>query len=284
MKIAVITGASSGIGRAFCHKLDNEGLDEIWAIATTEQKLATLQGECKTKIVTFALDLTNPESFEIYKTKLKEKKPNITWLVNCSGFGKFGRYDEIDTEISTNMIDLNCKGTVRMNEYSLPFMHENARIVNIASVAGWQPVPFINVYAATKAFVISYSRSLNVELKPRKISVTAICPFWTKTNFFKRATSKEKEQVVSKYAVMYDPEFVINKAYKAALKRKDLAVIGTKSKFTCFLSKVLSHKFVLKYWVKQQNLDKKYGTIPAKNEVLLEEVKPKTKTAKKTKK
>ena len=161
------------------------------------------------------------------------------------------------------MIDLNCKGTVRMTEYTLPYMNKGARIMNIASVAGWQPIPYINVYAATKAFVISYSRALNRELKPRGISVTTICPFWTKTAFFKRAKDNNaKQEVVSKYVAMYEPDFVVQKAVKATKKRKDLVVVGAKSKMQCLMVKILPHSWIMNIWIRQQKLNKKYKDRP----------------------
>ncbi|MCI6859725.1 MAG: SDR family NAD(P)-dependent oxidoreductase [Clostridia bacterium] len=262
-KIAIITGASSGIGRSFCKQYDAKNFDEIWAIALDLEGLESLQKECKTKIVPLAYDLTVTESFEDFKARLKKAKPDVQLLINCSGFGKFARYDEIKVETSANMIDLNCKATMRMTEYTLPYMSKGARIMNIASVAGWQPIPFINVYAATKAFVISYSRALNRELKPRGISVTTICPFWTKTAFFKRAKDNDAmQEVVTKYVAMYDPDFVVKKAMKATEKRKDLVVVGFKSKMQCWLVKTLPHSWIMNIWMRQQKLNKKYKDRP----------------------
>lgn len=259
MNIAVVTGASSGMGKEFCKRLDNAGLDEIWAIALDSAGLEVLQGECKTKVRALPFDLTQSANFEKYNLLLSEVKPNITWLFNCSGFGKFARYDEIPVEVSANMIELNCIALVKMTEYSLPYMQKGARIVQIASVAGWQPTPYINVYAATKAFVISYSRGLNRELKSRGISVTTICPFWTKTKFFDRAIDKDdKVQVVTKYVAMYTPEYVVDKAMQAAMKRKDLVVVGTKAKMQCAMVKMLPHSLVMDTWIRQQKLNKKY--------------------------
>ena len=89
------------------------------------------------------------------------------------------------------MVDLNVKAYITMIDYTLPYMKENSKILNVASCSAFQPVPYINAYAATKAFVLSYSRSLNQELKYRKIHVLAVTPFWTKTNFFDKAVVKK---------------------------------------------------------------------------------------------
>lgn len=256
--IIVITGASSGMGREFAHQLDGmDGIDEIWGIALDEEGLNEVKGEIKTKFRGFAFDLTQDENFEKYVEELKNANVNIKMLVNCSGFGKFGRYDEIPVEASANMIDLNCKALVKMTELSLPFIDNGGRIIEIASVAGFQPIPYINVYGATKAFVISYSRGLNIELKPRKISVTCVCPYWTKTNFFNRAKVTE-HTVVSKYVVMYDAKYIVEYAIKKAMKRKELAIPGFIARSQVRLVKMLPPKFVMKTWLRQQKLNKKY--------------------------
>lgn len=257
MNIAVVTGASSGIGRRFAKMMDNEKLDEVWAVALDQQGLDELKGEMNTPIKTFAIDLTDLKNLESFKNKLAEVKPNINWLVNASGFGKFGRYDEIPVEQSMNMIDLNCRALVAMTEYCLPYMTAGARIVEIASVAGFQPIPYINVYGATKAFVVSYARALNVELKSRKISVTCVCPFWTKTAFFNRAEDP-KNKIVSYYAALYEPQDVVNKAYKDAVKRKELSICGFIARSQVRLVKVLPPKMIMNTWLSQQKLKKKY--------------------------
>ncbi len=259
MDIAVITGASSGIGKQFLGFIDKLGLDEIWAIALEQDKLDELKNEFTTPIKPLAMDLTNAKHIDKYVKLLGEVKPNVKWLLNASGFGKFGRYDEIPVEQSANMVDLNCKALLCMTEYTLPYMTKGGRIVQIASVAGWQPIPYIATYGATKAFVVSYGRALNRELKSKGISVTTICPFWTKTAFFKRAEDTSAgSQVVTKYTALYDPEFVAKSAFKAAIKRKELHVVGFKAKLQCFGVKVLPHSLVMKVWINQQKLNKKY--------------------------
>ncbi|MEG1581824.1 MAG: SDR family NAD(P)-dependent oxidoreductase [Clostridia bacterium] len=257
MNIAVVTGASSGMGREFVRLLDNEGLDEIWGIALEKELLEKVKSETKTNFKVMAFDLTDASSLIKIKNELALAKANVKWLINCSGFGKFGRYDEIPVEQSLNMILLNCSALVGLTEYSLPFMTKGARIVEIASVASFQPVPYINVYSATKSFVLNYSRALRVELKDREISVTCVCPFWTKTAFFKRAESPSNK-VVSKYIALYEPTDVINKAFKDAKANKELSIFGFKARAQVRLVKMCPPKMVMSTWVKQQKLDKKY--------------------------
>lgn len=261
MSIAVVTGASSGMGREFLKRIAREErIDEIWAIALDEEKLNELKEEIKVPLKLFAYDLTDTKNLEKVKAELNKVKPEIEWLVNASGFGKFGRYDEIPVEVSLNMIDLNVKALVALTEYCLPYMKKGGRIVEFGSVAAFQPIPYINVYGATKSFVLNYSLALGVELKNRGVSVTCICPFWTKTNFFNRAVDK-KNEVVTKYKAMYNADDVINRAYRDSLKRKSVSMYGAYSKFQKFLVDILPKKFVMNYWVKQQKLNKKYKGI-----------------------
>lgn len=257
--IAVITGASSGMGREFVRQMDGYGFDEIWGIALGEEKLKIMQSETKTPVRIFPMDLTNDASFLSYTKALEEDRPNVTWLINCSGFGKFGRYDEIDITASTNMIDLNCKALVKMTEITLPYMTEGGRIIEIASVAAFQPTPYLNVYAASKAFVLSYSRALNIELKNRKISVTCMCPFWTKTNFFKRAKDTHaKNEVVTKYVAMYEPKDVVAKGIRSATKRKEISICGFIARSQVRLVNLFPKRFVMHIWMRQQKFHKKY--------------------------
>lgn len=256
--IAVITGASSGMGREFVRQLDGQ-FDEIWGIALEKELLEKVKTESNSQFVALDFDLTNQESFKKYVKLLKEQDVVVDYLVNASGFGKFGRYDEIDVNVSANMIDLNCKALLKMTELTLPFMKDGGKIVNIASVAGVQPIPYIATYGATKAFVISYSRALNQELKGRKITITTVCPFWTKTAFFERAKkTNAKNEVVSKYVVMYQPEKVVAKAIKDSRKGKEMSIYGFVARSQVRLVNMLPKKLVMKTWIRQQGLNKKY--------------------------
>ena len=258
MRIAIVTGASSGMGREFLRRIDDLKLDEIWGIGLGKEQLDKVKQETKTNLRVFDWDLTDKENIQKFKTELEKNKPQVEWLVNASGFGKFGRYDEIPVEQSINMIELNCVALVSMTEYALPYMVNGARIVQFGSVAAFQPIPYINVYGASKAFVLNYSRGLNRELKNRNISVTCVCPFWTKTQFFKRAVDPNNDRVVSKYVAMYDPVKVIDKAYKDSLKRKEITIYGLISNLQTFMVRVLPKSWIMNMWISQQGLKKKY--------------------------
>lgn len=254
--IIVVTGASSGMGKDFVKQIEaKEKVDEIWVLARREDRLIELSKELQTKIVPIAIDLSNMEQIKVYKQKLEEECPNVVVLANCSGFGKFDHFENIPLETELNMIDLNVKAVVSMISYTIPYMTRGAKIINIASCSAFQPIPYVNIYASTKAFLLHYSRALNVELKYKGISVTAVCPFWTKTEFFDRAVNKEKKEVVIKYSVIYDSQKVVAKAIKDAYKGKDVSVYGGKNNFQRMLVKMLPHKLVMKIWCNQQKFD-----------------------------
>ena len=257
MKIALISGASSGIGREFAKQVDDMKFDEIWGVALEEDLLQSLKNELTTPVKTFSLDLCKAESFDVLKTELENQNAQVDLLINCSGFGKFGRYDEIAQDACDGMIDLNCKGYVRMTNMALKFMADGAKIINVASISAIAPIPYINVYAATKAFVLSWSRALNVELRHRNIKVTCVCPFWTKTKFFARA-KQTNDEVISYYAAMYDPRDVVARALSDSAKGKDFSTYGFITKAQRILLKFIPLRLFYKIWLNQQRIDEKY--------------------------
>ena len=255
-RIIVVTGASSGLGKEFVLQISKkEKVDEIWAIARRADRLEELNAEVNVKVVPLSIDLSDGAAIKAYKDKLEAEKPEIVILANCAGYGKFGHYETIPTETHINMINLNCEAAIYMTDYSLPYMKEGAKIMNVASCASFQPIPYINIYGATKAFMVSYTRALNCELKYRKIHVLALCPFWSKTEFFNRAIKEGEKPVVIHYSAMYDADFVIRKAIKALYSNKDICAPGGKNKFQWFLTKLFNHRFVMKTWMKMQKLD-----------------------------
>ena len=255
-EIIVVTGASSGLGKEFVKQIEvKENVDEIWVIARREDKLKQLQSEVKTPLKIFTLDLSDQNAVETYANVLKKEKPSVKILFNCAGFGKFDHSEKIPLETQLNMIDLNCKAVVSMCAVTIPFMLDGARIVNVASCAAFQPIPYINVYAASKAFTLSYSRALNVELKYRKVSVTAVCPYWVKTEFFDRAINPDEKTVVINYGVMYKAEDVVKKAVRDAYKRKDVSAFGGVNRLQKLGAKILPHKLVMKIWMNRQKFN-----------------------------
>ena len=253
MKIAVITGASSGMGALFAATADRwEAVDELWVMARRKERLEKLQTPFPARIL--AMDLTDPKSLDAYAALLQQEKPEVRLLVNAGGFGRFAATMDTPLAENRNMVELNCQALMSMCQLTVPYMTAGARIINIASVAAAQPVPYIKVYAATKAFVLSYSRGLNRELRSRGLGVTAVCPFWTKTEFFGRAVEDGKPPVVKKYVAMYRPEQIVDRAWRDARAGRDVSRFGFVARAQWDMVKLLPHRLVMDVWQRQQRL------------------------------
>ena len=253
MSIAIVTGASSGMGMEFVRQLDKskkEKFDEIWVIARRAERLEQLAAECTTPVVPVPLDLTEPASLEQLKTMLAELKPEVSVLVNASGFGKYGTYLDLTDEEIDRMIDLNIKSTVHVTYDVLPYMPDGSRILTIGSASAFQPLPEFIMYAATKSFVVSFCRALNVELRSRKISVTCVCPGYVRTEFFQVAQDTKNPTTCSNFKPMYEPEDVVRKALKDSRKGRDLSVLGMNTKLKRWAGKHLPAKMVMNTWLK----------------------------------
>lgn len=255
-KIAIITGASSGMGRDFVHQLDrDEKFDEIWVIARRAERLEALRSEIRASLRTLPMDLTDPDSFTRYQSLLEADKPDVAVLVNASGYGKFARHDEVSLDETLGMIDLNCRALVAITELTLPYMQKGGRVYQLGSLSSFQPVPYINVYAASKAFVLSYSRALNVELKPRGIRVMAVCPGWVRTDFFDRAETQEKK-TITYFNRIYESADVVKLALRDMKRGKDVSILGLPVRNQVRAVKLLPHKLIMAIWMKQQGLPK----------------------------
>ncbi len=250
MKIAVITGASSGMGREFARQLDaDERFDEIWVVARRLDRLEALREELRAPVRPLALDLTRTEDLERLKALFEAEKPTVSVLVNAAGFGLFRPFTGLDLERQLAMIDLNEKALVSVTYHALPFMTAGSRIYNMGSLSAFQPVPYINVYGASKAFVLSFSRALNVELVSRGIRVMAVCPFWVKTEFFDHAVS---DDTVTYYSRYYEAPDVVRRALRDMKRGRDVSICGAAARLQVLGVKLLPHRFVMRTWCRQQ--------------------------------
>jgi uncharacterized protein len=190
MKASLITGASSGIGEAFARRLAEEKHDLV-LVARSEDKLWELRDElmAEHKITAhyIAIDLTGFEADKQLFEETEKHGIEIDWLINNAGFGSMGDFAKLDLERELQMIDLNVSCLVSLTHRYLQKMRErkSGTIINVSSAAGFQPIPFFATYAATKAFVTSFSEAIAEENRPFGIHVMALCPGSTKTNFFK---------------------------------------------------------------------------------------------------
>lgn len=241
MNIAIVTGASSGLGAEYVRQLDaSECFNEIWVIARRKERLAALQKQVKTRLRPLVCDLTKQKSIRQIAALLKKKKPNVRVLINCAGFGKIGSYSHIPLEQCEQMIDLNCRAAVTVTQIVLPYMHRGARILEICSTSAFQPLPYMNVYSASKAFLYRYSRSLANELAGTGIRVTAVCPFWVRgTEFIGAAKDTDGSHQVNNFPLSSLSENVVRRSLKDSRHGRAVSTPG----FACTLHRILA-KFV----------------------------------------
>ena len=254
MKIAIVTGASSGMGREFVLQLSQYvSVDEVWVIARRTRALEDLRAQVSVALRPISLDLCADESFTALSDILKEEQPDVKLLLNAAGFGKFGSSVNIPVEEECRMFDLNCKALVRMTRAVLPYMHRGSHILQLDSLSAFQPVPYITTYGATKSFVLSYSRAMNRELKPRGIRMMAMNPGWVKTEFFNHAFQTNGDGEVKYFNKLWEAKDVVRTGLKDLYKtRKDYSIHGFSVRMQVRLVKLLPHSMVMNTWLNQQ--------------------------------
>lgn len=250
MRTCIVTGASSGLGRDFAKRIAKSGeVDSILLIARRKQRLEEVAESTKVKTVLLPLDLTKQQSIEKLRELLQDRKPDVRFLVNAAGFGKTGRYDEIFRQDTDAMIDLNCKALVDITLTVLPYMKKGARIIEISSVAAFQPLPSFNVYAASKAFVLSYSRSLRWELFGRGIHVTAVCPYWVKdTEFIETSGKSAGKDAVKHFPLASRTRKVVTLSLLASKINLPVATPGIISFIIRIVTKFIPREIVTAVW------------------------------------
>lgn len=242
MNIAVVTGASSGIGREFARQLDSAGLDEMWIIARRRKRLEELAAELNTPARVLALDLGDPAAIEGLEKLLKERAPTVRWLINSAGFGKVGDFASLPRPTVLGMIDVNVRALTHLTHLAIPFMSRGSRIVQVASAAGYQPLGCFAVYAATKAYVISLGYALAAELRSHGIYLTVMAPGPVRTEFssISREDPAWHKAVLSREA---DVRAVVAKALRDARKHRWVSIYGP-SKFAPLLARLVSRRLL----------------------------------------
>lgn len=227
MNTTLITGASSGIGEAFARKLAVRG-HNLLLVARSEDKLMTLcnelgrSGAGRAEFV--SLDLSRPEAPASLFQVAEKRGMQVDFVINNAGFGSMGEFANLDLARELNMIDLNVRSLVELTHRFLAPMRErkSGTIINVASTAGFQPVPFMATYAATKAFVLSFSEALWEENRPYGITVMALCPGVTETNFFEASHMKQRPPA----RISQTPEEVVDTALRAVKRGKSHVISG----------------------------------------------------------
>ncbi len=219
-KIIVVTGASSGMGVCFARQLACEKPDELWIVARRKERLENLKKEIESeksvKVRVVDIDVSGSEGARRFKAILDVERDSgdfeISVLVNNAGFGTYGEFAETDTDREMEMVDLNCTSLTGITGFALPYMKKGSRIINTASLASFLPLGNFAVYGASKAYVLSLSVALAAELKPRGISVTALCPGPVSTEFANVASKGAREKVRHGLS----PEKTVEHAIKAS--------------------------------------------------------------------
>ena len=235
MKIGIISGASSGIGKCIAKELDRQNLDQLWLIGRNGAKLAELSSSLNSETRLFTLDLTDKSSYEVIAGALQESGAQVEYLVLSAGVGFNGAFETLSIEQISSMTDINCTALVTLTRSALPYVQKGGKIINIASGAGFLPQPYFAVYAATKSFVISFSKGLRYELRKKKIKVCAVCPGPVDTEFF--AGLKDVKEYKKKYLI--SPEKVARGSIKAAAKGKAIFSPTFSMKAVHLMSKLL---------------------------------------------
>jgi len=246
MKVTLITGASGGIGEAFARRLAAEG-HNLLLVARSEKQLHELCDELmlEHRGITahyMPLDLTEPDAIDRLVGETEKHNLEVDWLINNAGFGSMGDFARLDLQNEMRMIDLNIAALVALTHKFLSRMRErrSGTIINVSSTASFQPIPFMATYAATKAFVTSFSQAVAEENRRFGILVTALCPGPTRTNFFAAANINDPIQLKG----MQTAEEVVDVAMRAVARRKPLTVSGVTNYIGSVLGKYVPTSLV----------------------------------------
>lgn len=256
MGIALITGASSGIGREFVKQLnENYGIEEFWLVARRKERMEALAKELSIKARIIGADLCTEEGVDAVRQALQSEKPQIKVLINAAGFGRFGAHDQISERDTIRMIDLNVKALVLITHMALPYMEKGGRIIEMGSGSCFTPLPNFNVYAASKSFVLHYTKALYYEVKKYGVTATAFCPGWVHTEFLDTAGTDKNVNRPKKTKPLLKVETVVKGSLKAAMKGKKMYVTNWFTKMQHVLFKLLPDGILSRLWLKMQTTE-----------------------------
>ena len=243
MSYALITGASKGIGKAIAFALAAKGYD-LLLVARNQQLLKQTGEEIATKhavqVHYLTLDLSAPDAAQKVFDWAAQNDYPVSVLVNNAGYGLSGLFESYPLEQHLAMLQVNCTTLVQLTYLFLPRLKQQKRphILNISSSAAYQAVPYLSLYAASKTFVLSFSRGIRYELKKAGVNVTCVCPGSTDTDFATTAQVGEKAMKTAQ-KVNQTPEEVGNAAVKAMFNKKAEVITGTINKVGGFLTWLL---------------------------------------------
>ncbi len=250
MVTAVITGASSGLGKEYVNAIISQfpTVDAFWLVARRKDLLREIAEAHPDKtIAAISLDLGKEENITLFEQLLKENSPEIKVLINNAGYGRCEDFFSSNRAAQTGMVDLNCRGLMAVTRLCLPYMLDDSLVLNIASIAAFAPTPRMSVYSATKAFVLSLSKALHDELRPRGIKVLAVCPGPMDTEFWKVANVPEGKSRLIDSLPRVSPKEVAEGSLRAAKRGKMVYTKGFFYKLYRLLAKLLPHGFIMEF-------------------------------------
>jgi len=242
--IAIITGATGDIGEEFVKALLDQ-VDEIWAVGRSREKLDALNERYGEKIVPLQADLSDEDQVKGLCRRIEAERPEIQYLVNNAGVAKMAPVAQFSPEEISDLMEINMKAATLLCRAAIPCMRKGSYILNVASASAFQPDPYIALYSASKSYLLSFTRSLNVELP--EVTCTAICPGWVDTKMLVKMSGGK----AVKYPGMVTPEKVVRDALRDAKRGKDVSVCSPFYRFMRFYSKITPHKVVMRQWVRQ---------------------------------
>ena len=247
MNYTLITGASKGLGKAFAYECAARGMNLI-LVARSQHLLVELAKELSAKnisVQTHTADLLDHNVHHKIFSWVKENGWNVNMLINNAGMGYFGKFDDKPLEKHLEVMHLNMDSMVRMAHEFLNSTDKSQKryLLNTASTGAFQPTPYMSVYCATKAFMVSFTEAIRFELRKQNVNVTALCPGGTESDFFKPAGM---EKVVEKNAAfMMKAEEVARIGLNGLLKNKAVVVPGVINKAGKIAAQLFPNKFVV---------------------------------------
>lgn len=226
METVLITGASSGIGREFSKLFAEKGY-RLVITARREKNLAELKKMYpENNVEVIPCDLGSEAGAEYLYNEVKKRSIKVDILINNAGFGLFGEFYETDIEKEKKMIDLNVKALVELSKYFLQEMldRNSGRILNVASIAAFQPGPYMSVYYASKAFVLSFSEALRNEVRNTGVCISVLCPGPVETEF-EKSSELTKSKLFSKLKPV-TAEKVAYAGYRGLMKNRAVIIPG----------------------------------------------------------
>jgi short-subunit dehydrogenase len=229
MSTALITGASGGIGKAFAEELAARSVNLV-LVSRSEQKLnqlaKQLQEQYQIQVDVIAKDLTDPGAAQVLYDTTQAKGLTIDLLINNAGFGDYGDFAERDGERQVKMVQLNILALVDITHTFLPEMRQrrSGSIINVSSLSAFQPIPYLSVYAASKAFILNFSQALWAENRSYGVRVLVVCPGPVETNFFTEANMPPA--LAGKTNKISTSQEVVQESLKALEKGESIVVVG----------------------------------------------------------